>query len=1362
MEICEATYGAAAGSRSVVDRLRGAVSVHRDGTHVLRITATHSALGIPDPAHGHRKQLLVSVRHVSTDTVTQHEATEGGVMQIVSMPRPAPGAPVTYAGHSSVAEAAPAAAAAAAIRIASATFGSDSVKADVTAQLCRLVQCSAAVGAVLRVTASCSSIFGDASVDMHPKEKKELRLEYVITRPHSMHSNEVDQPYVMASTTLSADTRASGGDADQVTCVTQRVLVVLPEWRELLLHVPPPSAPLLTILSASWGTDTQRRDVTPYVTLEALTRGGGRAVSLPCENATFGGTGAPPAPSGEGPLHLAVTYTIAERPADVRVLRSLARGRMLIECPDPPRADAVLCIHRATYGSERFGSDVTGLVRRAISRDGTSVSLSVSNSKMGGDPHPGAQKTLEVSFSVVARGSARAMYTSDAAARIVRILEFGELDLHAPDVVPASHRLNITRATWGSQTHYADVTAALRRVVAASPGGASLRVVANSGSLCGRKDPCPGSSKQLYVSCTFVGDDGGEQSAVTLEDGTCVIDSPAPHAGGDAILVLSATFASKQAHAIVTAAVRAALSKSRRSLRLRVSAEALGVDPHPGASKALHIRYRFSDDVAEIRRVVVDEGGVVSIDAPPPVSPRAPIRVLDAFWGVYGTEHRADVTALVRLRAQGAACTDVSAGVPIPLYNETFGSVDPAPTQRKTLSVRYTRGEDPQEHIAHGLERGSLRLLPHVDVPPTAQPIIISAQWGTATHNVDVTPCLQAAVSTTGSGLLLYASVDALGCDPAHGDAKTLEVAYTLPRQSLTSGAAATAEVQHMRVAEGELLHIAAGSVVTFDAAALHADYLARVTPPGPSDVAHFKGAETCVRALRAGLGEGMYKDSFWDNPRTHMRSPRGDITVEWARPQEINPAAAFFSTEVGVFTLDLEQGVLGNCWLLAAVAAAVAVDPSALTRIFITPMLLAQGVLAARLWVGHRWHTIITDDRLPVLRGASVPPQYANRPAGVCNRARHCFWAALLEKCFARALGGYAALERRADVSDLAILSISTEGEALASLLPRSVPLSKVPLLSSAASAEGRTALWLQMAASCTPSASCIYPCAAGRSRTVLAAALDGVLAAARGSAQDGNGLIASHAYAVTAARVVTDASGRPHALVRLLNPWGCGEWRGPWSDGDTQRWTPALASALGHVSRDDGVFWMEFDDMIKFDFSLFPAAVPRYVEDGGTWYRYCVDVALLPSGVATFSVCAPTPTLVSAEQMVHSSGARKLNGVDLRLLDATTLKHMGAAVTADTLLGGKREYARSFGIATVTLTTAATRAAARELARSDPLSGAQRTAAVDVQESLQVGCCYAVLVQSSASSTGDATGATIRVTVITQTPLVNGGLLI
>ncbi|PHH59770.1 hypothetical protein CDD82_2402 [Ophiocordyceps australis] len=71
--------------------------------------------------------------------------------------------------------------------------------------------------------------------------------------------------------------------------------------------------------------------------------------------------------------------------------------------------------------------------------------------------------------------------------------------------------------------------------------------------------------------------------------------------------------------------------------------------------------------------------------------------------------------------------------------------------------------------------------------------------------------------------------------------------------------------------------------------------------------------------------------------------------------------------------------------------------------------------------------------------------------------------------------------------------------------------------------------------------------------------------------------GIMELHSYSVQKA---VEIEGK--RLVRLKNPWGKGEWRGPWSDG-SKEWTGEWLAKLEHRFGDDGDFWISYADLLR-----------------------------------------------------------------------------------------------------------------------------------------------------------------------------------
>ena len=77
--------------------------------------------------------------------------------------------------------------------------------------------------------------------------------------------------------------------------------------------------------------------------------------------------------------------------------------------------------------------------------------------------------------------------------------------------------------------------------------------------------------------------------------------------------------------------------------------------------------------------------------------------------------------------------------------------------------------------------------------------------------------------------------------------------------------------------------------------------------------------------------------------------------------------------------------------------------------------------------------------------------------------------------------------------------------------------------------------------------------------------------------------GLTPGHAYSFLNIYKV-NTGNEIERVVKLRNPWGNGEYNGAWSD-SSKKWTESTKKQCDFKeNRDDGVFYMAFDDFIKY----------------------------------------------------------------------------------------------------------------------------------------------------------------------------------
>ncbi|XP_042882678.1 calpain-11-like isoform X2 [Penaeus japonicus] len=259
-------------------------------------------------------------------------------------------------------------------------------------------------------------------------------------------------------------------------------------------------------------------------------------------------------------------------------------------------------------------------------------------------------------------------------------------------------------------------------------------------------------------------------------------------------------------------------------------------------------------------------------------------------------------------------------------------------------------------------------------------------------------------------------------------------------------------------------------------------------------------------------------------------------------RPHEICARPKFIAD--GATKFDVEQGELGDTWLVQAVST-LTLTPKFLDRVVPPDQAFDHtycGIFRFRFWHFGEWVEVIIDDRLPTFKGRLVY-LHSTDPSE--------FWAALLEKAYAKLYGSYEALQQGFTTRALQDLtggivqsfSLTVQDKFLTyQVLNSAVPRSTLLVASINLEKDTKRNLRLR------------------------------------------NGLVTQHAYSVTGlARVRSKLGETP--LVRLRNPWGRGEWNGPWSERSWE-WDSLSDRDKDLLSvrvRNEGEFWMAFEDFAR-----------------------------------------------------------------------------------------------------------------------------------------------------------------------------------
>ncbi|XP_058806411.1 calpain-B-like isoform X3 [Phymastichus coffea] len=274
--------------------------------------------------------------------------------------------------------------------------------------------------------------------------------------------------------------------------------------------------------------------------------------------------------------------------------------------------------------------------------------------------------------------------------------------------------------------------------------------------------------------------------------------------------------------------------------------------------------------------------------------------------------------------------------------------------------------------------------------------------------------------------------------------------------------------------------------------------------------------------------------------------SRRPDRYVEWRRPMEIADNPQLFIE--GYSRFDVQQGELGDCWLLAAIAN-LTLHPNLFFQIVPEDQSFEEnyaGIFHFRFWQYGKWVDVVIDDRLPTYHGKLLY---------LSSAEPNEFWSALLEKAYAKLHGSYEALKG------------GTTCEAMEDFtggVTEMYEMNETPpnLFSILLKAYERNSL---MGCSIEPDPNVL-------------------------EAETPQGLIRGHAYSITRVKYVdiqTPNTVGKIPLLRLRNPWGNeAEWNGPWSDGSPEwRFIPDHEKEeLGLTFDVDGEFWMSFQDFKKY----------------------------------------------------------------------------------------------------------------------------------------------------------------------------------
>lgn len=282
---------------------------------------------------------------------------------------------------------------------------------------------------------------------------------------------------------------------------------------------------------------------------------------------------------------------------------------------------------------------------------------------------------------------------------------------------------------------------------------------------------------------------------------------------------------------------------------------------------------------------------------------------------------------------------------------------------------------------------------------------------------------------------------------------------------------------------------------------------------------------------------------------------------------QEINPNACLFAD---ISPMDVQQGALGDCWLLAAFAS-VAEYPEYVSSIIRDH---DDGTYSVRLYSyeGGGFTTVEIDDAFPCDGGGNL--------AYVDFSKQDEIWCCLLEKAFAKLAGGYKQLDggfshfafgMLTGCVDLELIYRDEEDTESWTASPAEAPTSDDPQQYDRYGPDDEPPLDVDE----------LFDLLAKYDRNRY------LMCAESNMGSDDKHLSAKNivqGHAFTILQLAKDPCGCGYNLIKIRNPWGATEWSGIWSDGDDM-WSqfPDVADELEYVEIDDGTFWMPIENFVK-----------------------------------------------------------------------------------------------------------------------------------------------------------------------------------
>jgi len=302
-----------------------------------------------------------------------------------------------------------------------------------------------------------------------------------------------------------------------------------------------------------------------------------------------------------------------------------------------------------------------------------------------------------------------------------------------------------------------------------------------------------------------------------------------------------------------------------------------------------------------------------------------------------------------------------------------------------------------------------------------------------------------------------------------------------------------------------------------------------------------------------------FFEDPIFKPNDSSLHIKHQDQDVSWERASKLAENPRFFCN--GASRFDIRQGLLGNCWVLSSLAN-LTLNEKLFQKVVPSNQSFDKeeytGIFHFQFWYFGEWIDVVVDDYLPVkevgtlgkkklvyLQNSESNIEYLNE----CNE----FWAALLEKAYAKLHGSYQKIDFGFTGDSMEDFSGGLSERYM--LTEDSSPIETFNILKKA-----------------YEKGSMICISTPGYEEKTLP-----------------SGLVLGHAYSITKVSQIQIEKGPYsgiHNLIRIRNPYGNEvEWNKNWSDLSEEMKSLSKEEKKMHgiIAEHDGEFFMSIEDVVQ-----------------------------------------------------------------------------------------------------------------------------------------------------------------------------------